>query len=422
MKRFISVIPFAYLLFAFEIRSINRYAQMILVAVAVLIYLACNSKYWTKRDRFFQIIQGITIFVLFMIISVICVFMHGTGDTSYLLKIVIYIYNFLLWLAFVVHVLKITDKNNYSAKEVFAAEYCRIMMLYIIFTLFCVIVPSFREWWISFVHFSDNEMVLSQQSRYFARIGWDGFAGFGATFRCSLGIVFCLDLLNSKISLTYTSKKQLYFYLAFLLLGNILYGRIGVIASCGMIALMSVIQIVRHGRVGLLLMIVFGIGLFAVSVNILKDSSEAIGTIYRWSFEPILNYLSGKGFTSGSSDTLFNMYTIGKPSLESFWLGDGYYTDPSGFYYKYVDPGILRFIFFWGIIPTVMAYVILIKKIRNSVFSDALTFTMLLTVLALFEFKGEICMTALYIFSAISILNNTKRTDARKRKYVLKLT
>lgn len=418
MKKFISVIPFAFLLFRFEIKAVSQPAQMILVLIIALAYLLYNNKYWTKYNRFAKIIKGLSIFILFLAISFICILVHGTKDTSYIIQIIKYIYNMPFWVAFIVHVLKLARKNNASVKEVFVTEFCDVMVLYIAFTLICIAAPSFRTWWISFIHIEELEMSLSQQSRYVARIGWSGFAGFGVTFRCCLGIVFCLDLLNSKNALDYINKRQLYFYIAFLFLGNIFYGRIGMIASGIIIVYIAIIQVFRKGKLGLIGIIILGAGLFAVSVNLLKDSSEVIGNMYRWSFEPILNYLNGKGFSSGSTNTLFRMYRIGKPTLQSFLFGDGYYLEQNGAYYKHVDPGILRFIFLWGIIPTVLAYIMLINVIRTSIFNEKRTFIMLLIVLALFEFKGEICMPAMYIFCPIAILSD--KNIAVRRRYVFR--
>lgn len=417
MKRFLSVIPFAFLLFRFEIKSISQFAQMIFVVIIAIIYLLYNNKYWKKYNRLAQITKGFLIFIFFIIISLVCIQIHGTNDTSYILKILSYIYNLLFWDVFIVHILKLTEKNNTAdVKEIFVIQYCNVMILYIAFTLICIALPGFRDWWISIIHINELEMSLSQQARYTARIGWNGFAGFGATFRCCLGIIFCLDLLNSKK--IYISKKQIYFYIVFLFLGNILYGRIGIVSSCIIIAYMGVVQLIKKGKVGLIVSILIGLLLFVISINVFKDSSEIIGNIYRWSFEPLLNYLSGKGLSSGSTDSLFNMYKIGKPSLQTFWFGDGFYTNYDGGYYKYVDPGILRFILFWGIIPSILAYIILLKVIRTSFFNETNTFVMLLIILALFEFKGEICMHSLYIFCAISILSPESSTV--RRKYVPK--
>ena len=186
------------------------------------------------------------------------------------------------------------------------------------------------------------------------------------------------------------------------------------------IVYMATAQAFRKGKLGLIGIIMLGAGLFAVSVILLKDSSGIIGNIYRWSFEPILNYINGKGLSSVSSNTLFNMYKIGKPTLQSFLFGDGYYLEQNGAYYKHVDPGILRFIFLWGIIPTVLAYLILINVIRTSIFNEKRTFIMLLIVLALFEFKGEICMPAMYIFCPVAILSD--KNIAVRRRYVFRRT
>ena len=424
MKRLLSVIPFAYLLLRFELKFASQFVQMLLVAILTLIYILYNNKYWKKCSKMRCIVEVLFIFVLFIAIAAVYIFVHGTGDTSYILTIVQYIYNLLFWDALIIHVMKLTSKGIYgSEKEAFIVEYSNIMTLYILFTLICIAVPTFKEWWISIIHSTDTDLMLSRQTRYMARISWNGFAGFGATFRCSLGIVFCLDAIRDreKQSIYAVSNQRLYFYIAVMLLGNVMYGRMGIVASLIVILFFTGMRFIKDGKIGLIIFILVSVALSAIFIIYLKNRVKVIEYIYNWSFEPLINYLTGKGFTSGSTDGLFNMYRDSHMSLKTFFWGDGYYLQPgrgnvSGRYYKSVDPGILRFLFFWGLFPSLLAYLILFFMIRRSIFNDRNTIIMLLIVLILFEFKGETCMVAMYIFGSLLILSSERKSKKIRLK------
>ena len=105
------------------------------------------------------------------------------------------------------------------------------------------------------------------------------------------------------------------------------------------------------------------------------------------------------------------------PSLKTMFLGDGYYTAPTGTgYYMSTDVGILRLILYWGIVPTLMLYLCLIGLFRRSLLGNKLIY--ILVVFALFEFKGEICWYMIPIFLAIGLLGQNQKY---KQWFVLRI-
>lgn len=67
------------------------------------------------------------------------------------------------------------------------------------------------------------------------------------------------------------------------------------------------------------------------------------------------NYISGRGFTTTSTDELFgNMYF--KLDIQTLLLGEGHFTDEFGGYYMRTDAGYMRSVLYWGVWGTLLLF------------------------------------------------------------------
>ena len=131
-------------------------------------------------------------------------------------------YRFGVMVGIVYHCNKQCNMNK-TILNILAEEFCRVVTLYIMFTVLCMIIPPLRAFVISHSSLDDAILMDLRYEKYLARVSWDGFAGFKATFMCSLGVFLSL------VSISNTKDRRLqrrsYIYLAIMLLGNTFYGR-----------------------------------------------------------------------------------------------------------------------------------------------------------------------------------------------------
>ena len=420
MKKIICSLPCAYLLFRFYFLAFNVTIQKFIVICCVATYVLLNfKKVFDVSDR--KHFSSNVIFIsLFVALITIVPIISGTADFSFARTMLTMYLNLLCWTAFVVHIKKVSkNSNDGDAVYTLTDEYGMVISLYVAFSVCCILLPRLKVLWMSLVDFSEYEQnLLGNISAYAGRIGWDGFAGYTATFMCSLSVLLCCVCLFTDRSQKVVQNRKdypIYIYLIISFVGNFLYGRVGTIVSLIVLGLFIVMNMLKANRWKKLLVILsIGCGLILL-VNILKDRVEVFSNIYSWAFEPFLNYLSGRGFSSTSSDHLYTMYFM--PSFKTLLLGDGYYTAPGGSgYYMATDVGILRLILYWGIVPTLMLYLCLFGLFRRSLLGNKLM--CILLVFALFEFKGEICWYMIPIFLAIGLLGENQKY---KQRFVLRI-
>ena len=399
MKKAVSLIPFAYLIFRFYLTVMNQSVQTLVVLVCVFAYLI-----WHFNDIFANLKTARAFgfsFVLFAAVIVLAVVIpayKGTGDYSFARKLLSEIMNIMCWLAFILHVRKSAIREGRDTAESFAESYCIIITMYVLFSLFCVLVPSFRSFWQTMVPIDDAARLNLTYTKYIGRLGWNGFAAYDSTFMCSAGVFFCISvLIKTKRAVV---KKRFLFFLLICLLGNLLYGRTGLITSAVMLVIFYLRDTFVKGRLMQLLRVLLLVAVCFALLFILKSRIPVLKSLYDWAFEPVLNLLKGSGFNSTSSTRILEMHGV-RPSLSELLLGDGYYTDPiKGYYYKQVDVGYLRMIFLWGIIPTLFAYIIVFRVFAKSPFCNRFCMVLFMLLFLLFEYKGEIWRKLFVMFVA----------------------
>ena len=68
-------------------------------------------------------------------------------------------------------------------------------------------------------------------------------------------------------------------------------------------------------------------------------------------FELVLNAQDSGEMSSASTNRLGEMYESYPTRIETYILGDGYYTDPNdGKYYMHIDIGYFRLIYYFGLL------------------------------------------------------------------------
>lgn len=259
----------------------------------------------------------------------------------------------------------------------------------VLFTIISLLFPGFRADWQSLVAYTASSEDFMDTAMYITRFSIGGFAGYGQTIVCSLGVVFSIILMSKgyKIGILFLLSS---------LLGNLFYGRFGVILSCFAIVFFA-LRTISIKKIGVYLIsvlamcIIFDI-FFEMLDNPLLDAWKL------WLMQPIEAFITGVEFgqiTFGSSgDKLaYDMYWL--PGIDTLIFGDGRYTNVLGDYYMHTDAGYMRIVLYFGFIGALFVYalyVVLFLWERQVNKYDALSRYMgeiVFTFLFLEEYKGD---------------------------------
>lgn len=171
-------------------------------------------------------------------------------------------------------------------------------------------------------------------------VGWSLSLTYGLVF-----IIYAKHYLMNRI------KWNCLLILLMLFVGNFFAGRTGFI---GLIFALTLFILANRNSVWsrmsmvvkLSFLIVMICGIIYIAVPAYVD--YMLERVFPFAFEPIYNYLDGKGFTTTSTDILDDMWNI-NVSMETLLKGTGYFTGIDGSYYMHTDVGILRNLLYWGL-------------------------------------------------------------------------
>lgn len=340
--------------------------------------------------------------VLLGILSIIIPIIYGTQDFSYFsIRIMQIVKETIKMIFLLVYFIKYISKD-YDYKS-FMKYFIISTCIYVSFTMLTIIFPAIREFIINHLETSEITNRLFNQENYFTRFGWAGFSGFTFTLKASLSVAFSLYLILIE-------QKQNFFrnclFLLVSFLGNFFYGRIGLVVS-GILILISLFYLYKKNKSLAKKVIIYLTVLFIVMV-LFALCNKRVQMWFEWAFQSILNFIATGSFSTSSTDVLKNMYIL--PSFKTFCFGDGYYSI-GDLYYMNIDVGLLRPIYFGGIIFQILRYYtiyILFNKIYNSKILYKNYLIICLTILfVIFELKGESIFPIVSILFVITILLNT---------------
>ncbi|MDO4431490.1 MAG: hypothetical protein Q4B95_09460 [Lonepinella koalarum] len=108
--------------------------------------------------------------------------------------------------------------------------------------------------------------------------------------------------------------------------------------------------------------------------------------------EPLINLIYGKGTLSSSTDTLMQRHLF-IPELKQILVGDGFYFYPQGGYYGGTDSGFLRQLLFGGIGYLIACFLFtayFVRRIAQNWFDDSWKFTLsTLALLSILNVKAD---------------------------------
>lgn len=402
-SKIVLLLLFAIYIYPFYFKNLEIIGYIIiylLPAIYVLLKLP-NFKSIIRKCSVSQFICAVGIIIL-VIFSLIVPYTHETNDYSYfsiifaiLRKFVIYIFLFIL-------IISKKRNRNENPEIIFMEFYVGATIIYILGTVCFSLCSPLREFWMSVIE-NEGYSRLMNTYGYGFRVGWQGFSGYRNTFSCSVAVLFILYLLNYKSGYKkYTFRTKKYFFcLIITLIGNMFYGRTGVLCSFIIIfyyimaeKMLSLSFIVKCG-----VLTIF----FIICIVFLKNKISFINDWIYWMSEPFVNLLETGSFNNYSyTNVTENMIFL--PSDHTLLFGDGRYAGSNGSYYMGTDVGFMRLILFWGVIGMLIAYIVVFFSILSVEKKNNMKICMFI-IFIIYEFKGEIYYEIIAIMLAIGYMD-----------------
>lgn len=164
-------------------------------------------------------------------------------------------------------------------------------------------------------------------------------------------------------------------------------------------------------KIGNFFKILLGVVLILLIVYVcLPDfSNHIIKNVLPFAFEPIYNLINNNSFESASTNDLGNMWQTPVTDNEILF-GAGCYFEPGHhYYYKRVDIGLLKNIFFWGVLGYIVIVIFQIIQLyplvqKRTPLRDKLFFFSILIFLWILDFKAISLSLNKTAFSMIILL------------------
>lgn len=351
------IVLFLYFIFPFYLHPVGSIMRLLLYAISVSVPFVFINQLYTqyRRSRYQLYIQlSITLMIVLLLWSIIVPITHNTWDFSYAsfwITVCISMFRYLSIYLIICRVLK----TNIGYRQ-YMLFFIRAVAIYVLTSLLFIGVPPLRAAWNSIVIQTTHSEQLASALVYVSRYGLQGFSGFMHTCMCNIGVVFSLFLIDCRIRYR-QPIGELLIYVMIMMIGSMCYGRVGLLGGILLIIGYVCYRVFIRVNIKLLMTIVMCLGVLSYGVYYIIQLSPEAEYWFNWAFEPFVNYLEGNEFSSSSSNHLKTMYFM--PEFQTFLFGDGLYEDPiTHLYYMQTDVGFIRPILFWGIIPTILAYIV----------------------------------------------------------------
>lgn len=390
LQIFFVILAFAYWNFPVYVTFVPDVINQVIYNGIPILYIIYNQK--NLRCHFNKCVHskwflGICFVSFFTIIwTMISLALNDSKDYSYFMKLFIvfrriYVSIFLFFLATSV----MPKKDSFVA---FCYCWGLSIVLCVTFTCVVLLIPDFRTWYQPLVAYNQSADSLTDIAMYITRFSIGGYAGFVQTIICSCSFLFSLYLIEKQ-------HKVGILFLLFSLLGNMFYGRFGIILSSFILLFMFVRALsLKHFFRGILVIGVL-ILMFYVCLEIINN--PVLDAWKLWLLQPVEAFFQGIEFgqiTFGSSgDKLaYDMYFM--PDFDTLIFGDGKYLNGDGSYYMHTDAGYMRGMLYFGVIGLVFLYGVYILLCLWGIYCSSEVYKkymceVMLLLLFLEEYKGD---------------------------------
>lgn len=349
--------------------------------------------------------------VIMALLSIVLPYVSGTNDYSYFTIRILQIAKESIKLLFLV-MLFIRYISPQGDIKLFMRYFVYSTCIYILGTMIIICIPPLRELLLTLNKADANVIRLAHKATYVTRFGWCGFSGFTYTLKCSLAVMMmCFFMYEER----YKQFWENCVLLAFCMLGNLFYGRVGIIVSGIFFLILLTGFWLKERKLAYRLLVMIGSGMGAIAV--LALCSQAARAWLYWAFQSFVNLFTTGSMETTSSASLEKMYFV--PKWKTLLIGDARYMMPKGRYYMGTDVGLLRPILFGGILFQALRYSTLIISLRQLKadwqFSPTWLVYLSIILFLIFEMKGEVIAPVISIIFALAVLAAYAKETVEKK-------
>ena len=346
------ILAFAYWNFPVYLATIPIWINQVIYNALPLLYLLTHRTeiiaLFKKAIKYEYFIYMFYFALFFLGWSIATLVYNNSSDYSYFGQIFmlcrnIYVYIFLFMLSS-----ELTEtKGNLATFSWFwgaSITFC------VAFTIFTVLFLDFRATWQTMLVSSSYNEELTSMASQITRFSIGGFAGYGQTIVCSIGVVLSLFLIRKGCQLGIL-------FLLFSLIGNLFYGRIGVLLS-SIAIIVWLFKNINLRNIGKYFIFITAI-LIAANAFFETVDDPFLNLWIQWLTNPIDSFFYGLqygqiSFGESADNLTEDMYFM--PEITTLIFGDGKYMNGDGSYYMNTDAGYMRIVLYSGIIGAIFLY------------------------------------------------------------------
>lgn len=229
--------------------------------------------------------------------------------------------------------------------------YIAVCLLYVVIGLLCFLIPSLYSFLIGLQRISDGAMSAMTRT-----LG-SRIIGIGSNFFTSALVNGTVLITTALFYIAYNHKSSQRFLLlvSFSMIG-ILAMMMARTAFFGLIIGIGIIIIGSFSGTGsffksIIPFMMLGGGLVILSNYFYGISSDS-EKLFSFAFEMFESQSESGKFETHSMSALYEMWNILPDTLTTWLIGDGLWSNNDGSYYKYIDLGYLRDLWYFGLIGT----------------------------------------------------------------------
>lgn len=421
LSHFSLVDVFVVFCYVFSFYMIGPLTSSILIAFPFLFFCLYYEKwrcYFRDELRNPFVVKVLFFQILLLGVAILYSCLHLTFELEYIKVLFGQMFHFLCGVFVVIYLKYVKNYNALKMENIIIW----VFLMQSIIQLIAMSVPVFAQSILYFNRAHDLQDAYGGGVRGLALssgVGWSLALAYGLIY-----IIFVKRYLLCSVSIKSTVMGML------LLMGTFFAGRTGFVgAGLGGVLFLISNQQSFISKFSLIMKILIGIIAFCLCFYLFFPSmtEHLVENVFPFAFEPFYKLYYNDEFSTSSTDTLGEMWMV-STSFEEVMFGSGNFTDYiTGSYYKHVDVGILRNLFYWGIggYTLLIIYQLMlispIKYIESQLVSRFNIFSykfFIITYLFLLEFKAMTIGFNKMTFSIIFLIAYFYYEDFNSSKYV----
>lgn len=385
-----------FIVFRIDLNILPYYLYLLAFIGLIMVFL--DNKFFNKEILTYFAIVGVSI-----ILAIITIFANSTNEFSYVKFLIACFYKLGLGMFSFAIFKKMFGEE--ATLILFIKSFIVTCLFLLLSTLIFLMFEGLKNFWIGTIVFR-NPLI---DNGYYYRLSIKGYTGFEEVCVFSLGTLFSAYFMVDAID---SGKSVVLPLISFLLIaaGGLIYGRTSIV-TVGLALIYFVFAPKNKKRMLKILLLLFALAVMIImALYIASFSNEKFKMWFNWAFEWLIDK-SADGV--GSVGALKDMYRF-PTELATYLIGDGQYFPLTGGYYKNIDVGYLRAIYFYGIPGMLLNYASIvyiatctIKNLCDTKLKYVIGF--ILADIFIIELKGVMFDTMIYILAVFWLFSIEER-------------